>query len=158
MKPGVLFVCLGNICRSPLAHGVMQHLLKQEGNTRFGAIDSCGMYGEPEGEPTHRGSVAVIKQKLGVSFSKGSRHWRKSDYEKFDLILTMDRSNFRDVMDELQNQDPLKKVKMFRDFDPAGQGDVPDPYYTGGFDGVYKMVERTCRNLIDLHAQGKLLQ
>ena len=155
MKPSLLFVCWGNICRSPLAHGVMYELNKKA--DVFGNIDSCGMYGEPEGEPIHEGSQSILRNKLHSNFTKRSRHWKKSDYNNFDLILAMDSSNYRDIMDELGGKDPKHKVRMFRDFDPQGNGDVPDPYYSGGFGKVFDIINRTCANMIDLQQNQRLL-
>lgn len=144
----ILFVCLGNICRSPMAHGVMQHMLSERGLAGDVTVDSCGMYGEPEGCPTHRGTSAIIKKRLGTPYSKPSRHWRKNDYRDFDLILAMDSSNLRDILSEV-GSDSQQKIRLFREFDPQGTGDVPDPYYSGGFDKVYDIVSRTCVALTD---------
>ncbi|KAE8304832.1 Low molecular weight protein-tyrosine-phosphatase [Giardia duodenalis] len=152
----ILFVCLGNICRSPMAHGVMQHLVRKAGLSSQVQVDSCGMFGHPEDTSTEYGTQKAIADNLGISFSKKSRHWRKSDYDDFDLILAMDKSNFQDIMREVGRRDQ-SKVRMFRDYDPEGRGDVPDPYYCGRFELVYSMVERTCRSILNHIESGKPL-
>lgn len=80
-KPNILFVCLGNICRSPMAHGVMEYYTKKEAGGLFGKIDSCGLGGEPEGVGTHSGTVNVLKKRLNHSFNKKVRLFRESDYD-----------------------------------------------------------------------------
>lgn len=152
----ILFVCLGNICRSPMAHGVMQHLVEKAGLSNQIQVDSCGMFGHPEGTSTEYGTQKAITDNLGISFSKKSRHWRNSDYDEFDLILAMDKSNFQDIIKEIGKRD-RSKIRMFRDYDPEGKGDVPDPYYCGRFELVYSIVERTCRSILDRIKNGKAL-
>ena len=78
------------------------------------------------------------------------RHWRNSDYEKFDLICAMDESNKSDILSELKGKDPLKKIHLFRDFDPEGTGETPDPYYDNRYDIVFDIVDRTVKNMIKL--------
>ncbi|KAH0570054.1 Low molecular weight protein-tyrosine-phosphatase [Spironucleus salmonicida] len=151
----IMFVCLGNICRSPLAHGIALYYAKKD-NLKNIEFESCGMYGEPEGCSTHRGSQKIIKERLNFTFTKPSRHWQRTDYDTYDLILCMDNSNKNDVMDDLKGKDSQQKVKLFREFDPKGTGEVPDPYYTGGFDLVFDMCERTVINLLDMVKTNKL--
>lgn len=153
----ILFVCLGNICRSPLAHGVMESLVKEAGLGEKIEVDSCGMFGHPQNTPTHPGSQDIIRKRRGKAFSKPSRHWRKTDYDQFDLILAMDQENYVDIMDAIKGKDPNGKVRMFRSFDPEGPGDVPDPYYSGNFAEVYDIIERACKNIISLYCDGTLL-
>eukprot|EP00768_Dysnectes_brevis_P006309 gnl/Dysnectes_brevis/4914_a6827_658.p2 GENE.gnl/Dysnectes_brevis/4914_a6827_658~~gnl/Dysnectes_brevis/4914_a6827_658.p2 ORF type:complete len:159 (+),score=53.79 gnl/Dysnectes_brevis/4914_a6827_658:459-935(+) len=142
----ILFVCWGNICRSPLAHGIFLHKLKEHSTDIF--VDSCGTGGHAEDTPIHRGAQRQLKLH-GIKFQHRSRDFHLQDYSRFDLILCMDEHNRSDVMHELGRKgDPAGKVRMFREWDPAGMGEVPDPYFEGGFDGVYDCVERTAEGLL----------
>ncbi|CAL5979215.1 Low_molecular weight protein-tyrosine-phosphatase [Hexamita inflata] len=155
----ILFVCLGNICRSPMAHGVMQYLVdKYECQNVFCKIDSCGMYGEAEGTQTHQRTILEIQNQLNYQFMKPSRNWSAKDYDEYDLILAMDKSNYFAILKQLGKQkisDAAQKVKLFRDFDPKGKGNVMNPY--GGeqikYTQVFQIIERTCKNIIQSHVQ-----
>jgi protein-tyrosine phosphatase len=152
MTKKILFVCLGNICRSPLAEGVFQHLVKEAGREAEFEIDSCGTGGWHAGELADPRSRAVA-QRHGLTLTHRARQFERSDFEKFDLILAMDRENQSDL-NSLSNLKPehAAKVKLLREYDPQAKGDlnVPDPYYGGpeGFETVYQMVERSARKLL----------
>jgi protein-tyrosine phosphatase len=144
----VCFVCLGNICRSPLAHGVFQHLVEQAGLDDRVFVDSCGTSSYHQGEPPDPGSVRVAR-KHGLDISdQASRPLRDSDFQRFRWIVVMDGSNQRDTEARAKGRRP---VHQLRDFDPQGPGAVPDPWGGGrsGFDTVYEMVERSCHVLLD---------
>lgn len=151
---GVLFVCLGNICRSPLAEGVFLHLAAERGIVDRFDVDSCGMGGWHVGERPDRRALAVAKRN-GVRLpSRARRFEAPGDPERFHLILAMDRENERDLLGEGA---PAERVRLLRSFDPAlararsGDLDVPDPYYGGpdGFDTVFAMVRAACEGLLD---------
>lgn len=145
----ILFVCLGNICRSPLAHGVMLKLVADRGMESHVAVDSCGTGEWHLGEPAHRGSCKVAKQNgVDLSFHR-ARKFSPADWDKFDWIVAMDRENKKTLNNLRGNQ--AAKVVLLREFEPGGASslDVPDPYYTGGFDEVYAIVERCCTALLD---------
>lgn len=142
----VLFVCLGNICRSPLAEGVFLHLARE---AAFEVeVDSAGTGGYHTGELADPRSRAVAR-KHGIELPSRARKVRHDDFERFDLIVAMDQSNASDLRRICPDAHHTKIVLM-RDYDPAGPGDVPDPYYGGdrGFDDVYAMVHRACQALL----------
>jgi len=139
----ILMVCLGNICRSPLAHGVMEHLVQQNGLNW--EIDSAGTGGWHVGQqPDHR-SIAIAK-KYGLDISGQScRKFDTSDFERFDQILVMDYSNLNDVRALARNEEEHNKISLF-----LKDTIVPDPYYEDDqFDPVYQMIEKRCKELIE---------
>jgi protein-tyrosine phosphatase len=141
----ILMVCLGNICRSPLAEGVMQHLADKEGlNWK---IDSAGTGNWHIGEGPDRRSVSTAKAH-GVDISKQiCRLFRVSDFDAFDHILVMDKSNFVNVLALARNEGDVKKVKLL-----LGDKIVPDPYYDDKqFEPVFKLIEEGCSAFIKLY-------
>lgn len=148
---GVLFVCLGNICRSPMAEGVFRHLVEGEGLAGSFRIDSAGTGAWHEGEaPDQRAAEAALRQ--GVTLTGKARQVRPLDLKEFDFILAMDAENLRTLERLKRLVAPEAEVALLRSFD-AGSGDdldVPDPYYDGprGFDSVYELIERACRGLL----------
>lgn len=151
---GLLFVCLGNICRSPLAEGIFLRLAGERGVRERFDVDSCGIGHWHVGERPDGRALAVAK-KHGVELPSIARRVRpETDFERFDLLLAMDGSN-RHALVRLGA--PEERVRLVRSFDPTlngpkGEGlDVPDPYYGGveGFDRVYEMLSRACGGLLD---------
>ncbi len=150
---GVLFVCLGNICRSPMARWVMIDLARERGVLDQLRIDSCGTGDWHSGEPADPRSAACAARH-GLSTDHAARQFSVHDGEQFEHILVMDRSNMRDV---LAMGAPKPKVRLLRSFDPtlidAHERDmeVPDPYYGGeqGFEHMYQMIRRACNGLLD---------
>ena len=157
----ILFVCLGNICRSPLAEGVLEHLAQEAGLDESLRIDSAGTGSWHVGEAPDPRSIEVAERN-GVTLSSRGRQVTVADFHDFDLILAMDRSNFRELeqlRDELADPSAAAELRLFREFDPEAEGDleVPDPYFggPGGFDDVYEMVLRGCRTLLDEIGPGR---
>jgi protein-tyrosine phosphatase len=146
----VLFVCLGNICRSPTAEGIFQHLVNERGLQAYFEIDSAGTSGWHEGEPANSKSRATAEGH-GVKLLTRSRALKPSDLSYFDLILAMDRQNFRDILSLNRDDTYRNKVVMMRDFDTEGSGDVPDPYYDAleGFELVYQILWRSSTAMLD---------
>ncbi len=151
----VLFVCLGNICRSPLAEGVFMAAAESRGlASRFDA-DSAGTAAYHSGEPPDPRTTAVAAHH-GVHLTSVARQVTRRDFERFDLVVAMDRSNRRSL-ERLRGHRPgpgsdAARIVMMRDFDPdPGSADVPDPYYGGaeGFERVYRILERCCGGLLD---------
>ncbi|MFG0306818.1 MAG: low molecular weight protein-tyrosine-phosphatase [Phycisphaerales bacterium JB040] len=145
----ILMVCLGNICRSPLAEGMLIHLARERGAERLLRVDSCGTGDWHVGDPPDRRSLEVAL-KYGVNLPSRARQFDpKADVDGFDLLVAMDASN-RDTL--IGRGAPSDRVVMMLDFHPelAG-GDVPDPYYGGpdGFEDVYAMVRVACEGLLD---------
>lgn len=146
----VLFVCLGNICRSPLAEGVFRHLVAEEGLEDAVEIDSAGTGGWHVGEAPDPRSQEVAARH-GVSLDgQSARRVDDEDFMAFDWIVAMDEDNERDLLRRRPDGARARVVRL-RDFDPDGPGDVPDPYYGGpqGFEVVFRMVERSGRALLD---------
>jgi low molecular weight protein-tyrosine phosphatase len=150
----ILFVCMGNICRSPTAEGVMRSLLRAEGLDGAVAIDSAGTGGWHAGHPPDSRAVAAARER-DIVLEGAARQVTAEDFDHFDLLLVMDRENERDLLARAPDAAARAKVRLLREFDPesvaAGDLDVPDPYYGGphGFDRVLDMVEAACRGLLD---------
>jgi len=142
----VLFVCLGNICRSPAAEAAFLHLVAEAGRHREFVADSAGTGAWHVGEPAD-GRMRQAAVRRGIEIRGVARQVTRTDFEDFDWILAMDASN----LDTLHRMAPAARharVRLFRDFDPDGRGrDVPDPYYGDmhGFDEVLDIVTRTAR-------------
>lgn len=148
---GVLFVCLGNICRSPLAEAVFRGLVKKAGLEHAFVIDSAGTSDYHEGSPADHRTILVAR-KRGIELTGRSRPITEDDIEEFDYIVVMDASNLRDVQQLAGSVRPDARIHRLREFDPESGGDldVPDPYFGGekGFVKVQKMVERASAGLL----------
>ncbi len=138
----ILMVCLGNICRSPLAHGIMEHLVKEHGLDW--EIDSAGTGNWHIGQgPDHRSTREAARNGIDIS-TQVCRQFRVSDFDEFDLILVMDRNNKADVLRLARTDADRAKVKML-----LGDKEVPDPYHDDSqFAPVFKLVEQGCRDFI----------
>jgi protein-tyrosine phosphatase len=150
MVARVLFVCSGNICRSPLAEAIFRHQAEEAGLLGRFVIDSAGMHGWHEGEPADPRARRVA-EKHGVEVTSIARPIADEDFERFDLILAMDRSHLR----ELRARCPpslRSRIRLMRTFDGASSGerDVPDPYYDReeAFERVFEQLDICCRNLL----------
>jgi protein-tyrosine phosphatase len=154
----VLFVCLGNICRSPLAEGVFLHLARAAGVADRFEVDSAGTGDWHVGEPPDPRASAVAR-KYGVTLPSTARQVTAADFERFDYIVAMDRENLwnleRMAREGRGTRTRVAKIHLLRVDDPdreAGDDrhDVPDPYYGGpsGFDQVYHMVYRSAEALL----------
>lgn len=147
----VLFVCLGNICRSPLAEGVFRQMVHSSGLTENFEVDSAGTGAWHVGNPpdTRMTKTALAR---GVDIrQQQARQFVAEDFERFDHIFVMDKSNLQDVL-ALDVEDAYSgRVRLFREFDSEpGDYQVPDPYFGGpqGFEAVYDIVDRTSRLLL----------
>jgi protein-tyrosine phosphatase len=150
----VLFVCMGNICRSPTAEGVMRSLLRESGLEDRIEVDSAGTGGWHAGEPPDARSTEAARRR-GVTLAGGARQVRPEDFETFDLLIAMDRENLRGLLAIAPDETAAEKVRLLREFDPQSAGapdlDVPDPYYGGdrGFESVLDLVQAACRGLLN---------
>ena len=150
----ILFVCLGNICRSPTAEGVMRHLLREEGLADRVELESAGTGGWHVGDPPDARATEAAGRR-GIVLDGAARRVTPADFERFDLLVAMDRDNLADLRRLAPDAVAREKVRLLREFDPASAGgrdlDVPDPYYGGprGFDDVLDLVEAACRGLLD---------
>lgn len=151
-KTNVLFVCLGNICRSPLADGIFTHLVDQQGLSDRFRIDSCGTGAWHVGnQPDPRSILVAAKNNIDLTNLRARQFDPGRDPVEFDWIIPMDASNHREL---IKQGTPKDKVRLMRSFDPTitakAPPDVPDPYYGGddGFDKVYEMLMRACEGLL----------
>jgi protein-tyrosine phosphatase len=147
----LLFVCLGNICRSPTAEGVMRALAAQEGVEESIEIDSAGTGSWHVGSaPDERATDAARAR--GLVLEGAARQVQPVDLERFDLLLAMDRENARELRALAEDEEQRAKVRLLREFDPQSTADVdvPDPYYggAGGFDEVLDLVQAACEGLL----------
>ncbi len=145
------FVCLGNICRSPTAEGVFQHLVNERDLQPYFEVDSAGTSAYHVGESANSKSQQTAKQH-GITLHSKARQFESFDLDYFDLVLAMDQENLTNI--KRMNNGNMENVEigMLRDFDPEpGDGEVPDPYYGGiqGFENVFQIVKRSCVNLLD---------
>jgi protein-tyrosine phosphatase len=153
----LLFVCLGNICRSPTAEGVMRTLVREAGLEQRIELDSAGTGGWHVGEsPDARATEAARRR--GIALEGAARKVGPRDFEEFDLILAMDANNLRDLQRIAPDERAREKVRLLREWDPtAGEDlDVPDPYYggPGGFDRVLDLVQAACAALLEQLREG----
>jgi protein-tyrosine phosphatase len=150
-KVKILFVCLGNICRSPMAEGMMKHLVKEQKLENEFFIDSAGTAAYHIGNlPDSRMRATAARH--GINLDSKARQFKTHDFDDFDLIVAMDSSNKSNILKLARNKQDEEKVKMMRAFDEASFrfDDVPDPYYGGdaGFENVYQILKRSCGNLL----------
>lgn len=152
----VLFVCMGNICRSPAAEGIFAHMLLKEGLADSVTVDSAGTLSFHTGEPADSRMRAAAKQR-GYPLNSRARQVQADDFYNFDLILVMDESNYRDIQNFRPAGTIRAKVRRFCDYCTDGTREIPDPYYGGakGFDHVLDLLEEGCRQLVaEVKASG----
>jgi protein-tyrosine phosphatase len=149
----ILFVCMGNICRSPTAEGVMRHVVEREGLSDTIEVESAGTGGWHVGDAPDERATAAARAR-GITMEGEARQFTVEDFDDFDLILAMDEQNRRDILRLAGDDEQRAKVRMFREFDPASRDDanldVPDPYYGGkdGFEHVLDLVEAAAEGLV----------
>ena len=144
----VLFICMGNICRSPMAEGVFRQLVAQSGLSDQFEIDSAGTINHHAGEPAHRGTRLILEQN-GIHYDGRSRQVTDSDLTYFDYLIVMDEENYHDVQRLAGRRSASPELHRLLDFAPDTTiREVPDPYYSGGFDQVYQLVLAGCRGLL----------
>ena len=145
MATKILMVCLGNICRSPLAEGIMRSKLSED----F-IVDSAGTGGWHAGELPDKRSIATAKNRGLDITNQRARQFKKSDFDTFDHIFVMDNSNYKDVLALAPNEEAKSKVKLIlNEIFPNENVDVPDPYYGGqdGFENVFDMLDQACEEI-----------
>jgi protein-tyrosine phosphatase len=155
----LLFVCLGNICRSPTAEGVMRALVAEGGLAGSIQVESAGTGAWHVGSsPDARASEEALAR--GVTLEGRARQVRREDFADFDLLLAMDRQNLSDLQALAPDEQAREKVRLLREFDPASDGslDVPDPYYgaPGGFAEVFDLVHAACAGLLEEIREGRV--
>jgi protein-tyrosine phosphatase len=151
-KLSVLFVCLGNICRSPLAEGVFRHFVAAAGLEDKFEIDSAGTSSYHAGDPPDPRTTAVAHAR-GIRLTGRSRAIKPSDLRDYDYVIVMDADNLAAVRRLADKNAARATIRLLRDFDAESNGDldVPDPYYGGprGFENVHDIVERSCHALLE---------
>lgn len=157
-KVKVLFVCMGNICRSPTAEGVFRKLVVEEGLHETVEIDSAGTHDYHVGEPPdRRAQEAARRRGIDLSSLRGRQAIRE-DFVRFDYVLAMDRENYQNLL-EICPEGQEHKLQLFLEFAPhRPEREVPDPYFggTSGFDRVLDMVEEAARGLLeDVRRRGR---
>ena len=150
-KTRILFVCLGNICRSPMAEGTFRHLVEQNGLQHLVEIDSAGTGAWHVGEPPDGRATTVAAQR-GIDISgQSARKVKPEDFEYFDYILAMDQENHMNLL-RMAPDEYRDKVRLFLEFAPGQpESEVPDPYYggAGGFEHVLDLVQAASRGLLE---------
>jgi protein-tyrosine phosphatase len=145
----IMFVCAGNICRSPLAHAEFDRQARADGQTHLAESAGTGAW--------HVGDLPDARMRRtarahGLELDHRARQFLAADLDEYDLVLAMDRDNLRQIRGLAATEDQRRKARLFRDFDPEGRpgAEVPDPYNgdAQGFEEVYRIVERSCRRLL----------
>lgn len=142
-------VCLGNICRSPLAEGILKHYIKKEKLDWF--VDSAGTGAWHIGNPPDSRSIEVAKKHgLDIS-SQRARKIRSTDFEEFDIIFAMDSSNYNDLQRYALDDEEKEKIKLIlNETEPNQNNSVPDPYWDdNGFEKVYQMLDKACKSFLE---------
>ncbi len=149
MPTRILFVCLGNICRSPTAEAVMRGLVREAGLEDEIEVESAGTGDWHIGHPPDERSIAAASER-GVEMTGTARQVDRADFEGFDLLIAMDRANRDDLRAMALDDEAEAKVKVLRSYGDGADLDVPDPYYGGedGFAEVVEIVERSCKALL----------
>ena len=139
----IVFVCLGNICRSPMAEFVMKNLIKQSGCDADFQIESRATSSWEHGNPIHPGTQRIFEEK-GIEFdlTKSSQQITARDFEAFDQIIAMDESNL-EKLKQLAPEGTAHKIQMLL------EQSVPDPWYTGDFEETYSLISKGCRQFLD---------
>lgn len=143
----ILMVCLGNICRSPIAQGIMQKKIEDLGLTW--TVDSAGTSGWHQGEKPDARAIAICKSKNVEIAHQKSRKLVPNDLDDFDIILAMDKNNYDEIIKLCKNTTQRSKVKLILDFANCHTNDiVPDPYYDGKFQEVFELLDKAIFNIV----------
>lgn len=150
MKHSILFVCMGNICRSPTAEGVFRHFVCEAGLADQIEVDSAGTHAYHTNEPADRRASAAAERR-GYSLAEiRARRVQDEDFERFDYVVAMDRGNLA-MLTQQSDAEHHHKIRLFLEFSSGREDEVPDPYYGGaaGFERVLDLVEEASRGLLE---------
>lgn len=153
----VLFVCLGNICRSPMAEAMFRDLVKREGLDSKIHIDSAGTGNWHIGHPPHEGTRKILNKYLIDDSDLIARQIKVQDLDEFDYIIAMDSENYKNIAAMKSSNQKVNVSRLMDYVDHIKKKDVPDPYFTGNFEEVYELIKIGCeRLLIDIKDKYKL--
>ena len=142
----IMFICHGNICRSPMAEFIFKDIVKKSGSSGKFLVESAATSYEEIGNPIHPGTAKIL-DRLGISYrEKRAVHLERSDYEKYDYLICMDSANVRNTM-RIVGDDSDRKIHKLLEFAASGR-DVADPWYTGDFEQTYDDVIAGCKGLL----------
>lgn len=145
----ILFVCLGNICRSPMAEFIMKHLVQQAGRSHEFVIESAATSREEEGNPVYPPARRKLAENGIGCEGKVARQLTREDYGRYDLLIGMDRNNLRN-MERICGGDPEGKIRLLLDFTSRTPGtEVADPWYTGNFDATWRDCLEGCKAVLE---------
>ena len=143
----VLFVCLGNICRSPMAEGVFRQHVERAGLAGRIKVDSAGLGAWHVGEPPHPGTARILAER-GIQYAHRARVIHTDDFTRFDYVIAVERAHANEL--RRMSGSSLVRLGLLLDYAPqVGMHDLPDPYYNGRFREVHDMVEQACRGLLE---------
>ena len=148
----ILMVCLGNICRSPLAEGILKHKIREKGLDWY--VDSAGTGGWHAGELPDQRSIKIA-QKYGVDITdQRARQFKTADLDNFDVILAMDNANLKDLKYYAKHPEQKEKIQLIMNFArPQSDEEVPDPYYDNRFQVVYDLLDEACDAVIEKYGE-----
>ncbi|MEG1642363.1 MAG: low molecular weight protein-tyrosine-phosphatase [Synergistaceae bacterium] len=145
----IMFVCHGNICRSPMAEFVMKDIVRRNNMEEEFIINSSATSNEEIGNSIHRGTKEKLKNENIFCGEHKAIRLTKADYDKYDYILAMDSNNLKGIFDIIE-EDPKKKVKLLLSYANEKRENIADPWYTGNFDITFEDIKRSCESLMTI--------